>query len=587
MSTKSSNQTSSQSSELPQASCPAYSTEEKLVECPICFTTLKDSFVTPCQHTFCYECISKHLETKSTCPSCGSYLVMSLLKPNYEVDEAVRIYEERKRKKRTRSNSYSIAADLQQLMSQVDNLSAEELSALIEDLKGKKEQRERTERREDQFLLYEFLQQAISKKETTIQRLQEELEVLLQSRSYLEFESPLLRQWKDNWLEEHMHSSSSLHMNRRQRIVEHFDYLEERFYSLHSQERKSESNCIGVVLNTFREDLYKFSKYSGLHCKAILKHAEIPNISNIISSIEFDRDSEYIATAGVTKRIRIFEFGNILESVLDTHYPVKEMVSPTKLSCLSWNSYIHNHLLSSDYEGVVTLWDAITGQTLSEFEEHEKRIWCVDFSKVEPTRCASASDDGKVKIWSSLQLNSVSTIENRANVCCVQFHPTVEHLICFGSADHQVYMYDLRQTKQALQILRGHRKAVSYIKFLNDFHLVSASTDNTLKLWNVSQSTVQRTFQGHQNEKNFVGLSTNEEYIACGSENNAVYVYYKEISIPMLLYQMNSENPLTGEETRDTTHFVSSVCWCPKRTQLIVVANSQGTIKVLEMIPGS
>lgn len=50
---------------------------------------------------------------------------------------------------------------------------------------------------------------------------------------------------------------------------------------------------------------------------------------------------------------------------------------------------------------------------------------------------------------------------------------------------------------------------------------------------------------------------------------------------------MNSENPLTGEETRDTTHFVSSVCWCPKRPQLIVVANSQGTIKVLEMIPGS
>lgn len=63
----------------------------------------------------------------------------------------------------------------------------------------------------------------------------------------------------------------------------------------------------------------------------------------------------------------------------------------------------------------------------------------------------------------------------RANVCCVQFHPTIEHLICFGSADHQVYMYDLRQTKQALQILKSHRKAVSYIKFLNDSELVRTS----------------------------------------------------------------------------------------------------------------
>jgi E3 ubiquitin-protein ligase RFWD2 len=331
------------------------------------------------------------------------------------VDELVKAYKEGKQKKRIRSSSYSAATDMHHLLSQAENLSSEELNALIEDLKSKKEQREKTEKREDQFLLFEFLQQAISKKEATVRRLQDELQVLIQSRRYLESECTTLQQWKDSLLEEHLNVSSSLHMNRRQRILEHFEYLEERFYALYSQESKlsDADSCIGFVLDTFREDLYKFSKYAGLHCKAVLKHAEIPNISNIISSIEFDRDSEYIETAGVTKRIRIFEFGNVLESVLDTHYPVKEMVSSTKLSCLSWNSYIHNHLLSSDYEGVVTLWDAITGQTLNEFEEHEKRIWCVDFSKLEPTRFASASDDGKVKIWSSLQLNSLSTIENK------------------------------------------------------------------------------------------------------------------------------------------------------------------------------
>lgn len=29
------------------------------------------------------------------------------------------------------------------------------------------------------------------------------------------------------------------------------------------------------------------------------------------------------------------------------------------------------------------------------------------------------------------------------------------------------------------------------------------------------------------NEKNFVGLTVNSEYIACGSESNEVYVYHK------------------------------------------------------------
>ena len=32
---------------------------------------------------------------------------------------------------------------------------------------------------------------------------------------------------------------------------------------------------------------------------------------------------------------------------------------------------------------------------------------------------------------------------------------------------------------------------------------------------------------GHVNEKNFVGLATDGDYITCGSENNGLYVYYK------------------------------------------------------------
>lgn len=36
-----------------------------------------------------------------------------------------------------------------------------------------------------------------------------------------------------------------------------------------------------------------------------------------------------------------------------------------------------------------------------------------------------------------------------------------------------------------------------------------------------------RTFKGHTNEKNFVGLTVNSEYIACGSETNDVFVYHK------------------------------------------------------------
>ena len=52
-------------------------------------------------------------------------------------------------------------------------------------------------------------------------------------------------------------------------------------------------------------------------------------------------------------------------------------------------------IASADYDGVITLWDALIGQPVSVFEEHEKRAWSVDFCRMDPTKLISGSDDTK------------------------------------------------------------------------------------------------------------------------------------------------------------------------------------------------
>ena len=106
-----------------------------------------------------------------------------------------------------------------------------------------------------------------------------------------------------------------------------------------------------------------------------------------------------------------------------------------------------------------------------------------------------------------LQGVSVGTIKTKANVCCVQFTPDSGRYLAFGSADHRIYYYDLRNSKIPLCTLLGHNKTVSYVKFVDSTHLVSASTDNTLKLWDLSMCTARvledplQSFTGHQNVK--------------------------------------------------------------------------------------
>ncbi|KAF6134482.1 hypothetical protein GIB67_034896 [Kingdonia uniflora] len=53
-----------------------------------------------------------------------------------------------------------------------------------------------------------------------------------------------------------------------------------------------------------------------------------------------------------------------------------------------------------------SLWDASTGQVFSEYTEHERRAWSVDFSQIDPKKLASGSDDSSVKLWS---INEVSS----------------------------------------------------------------------------------------------------------------------------------------------------------------------------------
>ncbi|XP_021748734.1 protein SUPPRESSOR OF PHYA-105 1-like isoform X1 [Chenopodium quinoa] len=345
-------------------------------------------------------------------------------------------------------------------------------------------------------------------------------------------------------------------------------------------------------LDVFFEGLCKFTCYSKFELRGTLRNGDLLNSANVICSLSFDRDEEYIAVAGASKKIKIFEYSALVNDTIDIHYPVIEIGNKSKLSCISWNSYIRNYLASTDYDGVVQVWDASTGVSYSQHTEHQKRAWSIDFSRIDPTMYASGSDDCSVKLWSTNEKRSTCTIWSPANVCCVQFSPYSSHLLMFGSADHKIYGYDLRHMRIPWCTLAGHEKTVSYVKFMDSGTLVSASTDNTLKLWDLNKTSLSGmssdachlTFGGHINKKHFVGLAVSDGYIACGSESNEVFTYYKSLPMPITSYKLSSINPLSQHEVReDDGLFVSSVCWRSK-SNTVLAANSSGSIRLLQLV---
>lgn len=600
--------------------------------CPVCLDLISEPHMTSCGHTFCRSCLLKSIESTRRCPKC-TFMVYNTdnIFPNHIVNQQIQKYRLSLMLNQSfqRKNKASAISELKTFISSdLSCLGAEDLTEMITALQQRKLQLNSKNEYTKFELLKVFLTDLFTQKNNHLSNLEKEIHLIKGdlddvAKQLENFESDEKQSNKQldnvpnsslvNGLDIDCDNSSTSEVpvekspteegfnvplstpvcdetssliSKRKKMRLHFDELVDFYFTLRAPGMSPENESSDSVLDRFGECIKKFTQYSSMRPLATIDAGDKNHASsNIASSIEFDKDCEFFAVAGLTKKIRLFDYSNVIRDVVDVHYPCGEMLCDSKISCVSWSSYQKNMLVSSDYDGTVTVWDAFSAEKRHIYHEHQKRCWSVDFNKMDTKLIASGSDDSRVKLWHLDKERSVFSLEAKANVCCVQFNPCSRFHLAFGSADHCVHYYDLRNMKEALKVFKGHRKAVSYVKFISREEIVSASTDSQLKIWNVNENHCVQSLHGHTNEKNFVGLATDGDYVACGSENNALYIYYKDLPKKLFSFRFDQRRLFFDQETKDeeTSEFVSAVCW-RKGSGIVAAGNSQGVIKILQMV---
>uniref|UniRef100_A0AAF5Q6T2 RING-type domain-containing protein n=1 Tax=Wuchereria bancrofti TaxID=6293 RepID=A0AAF5Q6T2_WUCBA len=594
---------------------------KSLYDCPICFQLFREPYSTLCGHSFCRECISAHLERSLRCPMCSRGLdprSSPIVFPNFTAASIVDAIRRNMNTARSlaaasgKNEGLELTSD--KLVDLALNADTGFLDHFMDLLKKRREQISNNVIRRKNLLLNEFIDEMIAQREEKLKQLQNELSILRNDKASIQ---AMMKDDSSNSVGTHsqrmvpdasgsqiIQSASVLKKMRfddgdgdtdeigkyRSRLQQHMAGLEQAYFSRRLNNTESRSitdDSLGPCCDTlddFSRVLHGMSQYGSFRRLASLNYnvADATAALSIVSSIEFDKDSEFFILAGVAKRIKVYEFQSVIENTDTLHYPVTQLQCTSKISNVSWNPYCKNTLASSDYDGTVQLWDTSLAKSI---RRYQKRCWTVVFNSVDPHLMASGSDDARVKLWSIGVDRSVATIDAKVNVCCVCFSPTQRNYLVFGSADHCIHLYDIRRPVEPINVFRGHRKAVSYVKYCTENEVVSASTDSNLRLWDVVSGKCIRTMKGHQNERNFVGLATDGNHIVCGSENNHLYLYHKGLCDPLMCYDFgradNTRSALLA--TDSSSDFVSAVSW-KKNSNIVVAANSQGTTHVFDLI---
>ncbi|KDP22292.1 hypothetical protein JCGZ_26123 [Jatropha curcas] len=331
--------------------------------------------------------------------------------------------------------------------------------------------------------------------------------------------------------------------------------------------------------------------------ETVVSSSNSQSVSHALGAIEFDQSENFVATGGIARKIRIYSIKSLLphkgsqyEHILSLDHANAcdyYMCTPAKLSSLRWKPGFDSRIIGSgDYDGVVTEYDLERRLPVFERDEHGgHRVWSVDYSNWNPVVGASGSDDGTMQMWDPrCEDGDVATIQpsvTRSAVCCVEFNPFGGSMIAIGCADRKAYGYDIRMMVKPVIMLDGHRKTVTYVKFVDANTLVSASIDGCLKLWNLNESKMIRTYKGHVNNRNFVGLSVwrNGSLLACGSENNRIFVYDKRWGEPIWMQGFD-----TAGSSMENQEFVSSVCWrqVGEDKCTLIAGGSDGVLKVFQ-----
>ncbi|KAF9518438.1 hypothetical protein BS47DRAFT_1389076 [Hydnum rufescens UP504] len=197
-------------------------------------------------------------------------------------------------------------------------------------------------------------------------------------------------------------------------------------------------------------------------------------------------------------------------------------------------------LASGSEEGMLCLWDAMSGECIATRLGHSGAVASLAFSP-DGLQLASGSWDETLCLWDPMLGTCTVTLQGHSDgITSVAFSPDGSRLAS-GSYDHTVCLWDAILGMH-IATLQDHSASVSSVAFSPDgLQLVSGSYDHDLCLWDAMSGTHIKTLHSHSDEVNSVAFSPDGLHIASGSDDHTICLWDAVLGVHIATLQGHSD----------------------------------------------
>ncbi|KAF2000620.1 WD40 repeat-like protein [Amniculicola lignicola CBS 123094] len=249
---------------------------------------------------------------------------------------------------------------------------------------------------------------------------------------------------------------------------------------------------------------------------------------NIVKGMCWTRDKRLI-TCGSDRTIKMFDpYGTPSKSP-----PTSTWLGPHAFTSVSHHRSIPSFAASSSN---ITVYDTsrTSGtpvQTLN-WPTAIDTINCVSFNQTETSILASCASDRAVILYdlrtnSPLHRNVLTFASNT-----LAWNPMEAFNFAVGSEDHNVYIFDMRNMKRALNVLKGHVAAVMSVDFSpTGEELISGSYDRTIRIWDRAKGHSRDIYHTKRMQRVFsVAWTPDNNYVLSGSDDGNIRLWRAQAS---------------------------------------------------------